>query len=429
MAAVSEDFEIKYGDMILRLLVFTQYFWPENFRINELAQSLTSSGLEVSVLTGKPNYPEGRVFSGYRAIGIQEENYGGVAIVRVPILPRGTKSAVRLLLNYLSFVFSGYLVAPFALRGRKFDAVLVYAPSPLVQALPAIFLAWLKKAPLLVWVQDLWPESLSATGYVNNYFALRAVEVMVGHIYHRADKILISSEAFREPIMRLVRNTDKIHYYPNSAERIFNTTDPQANQEQLVADIKNSFSIVFAGNIGKAQAMPTILDAATQLASKAGIRFFLIGSGSELSWVKGEVERRKLRNVVIAGRLPITDLPAILGAASALLVTLKDETIFSYTIPGKIQSYLAVGRPIIASLNGEGARIVDEAKAGISCPSEDADALSQGIFLLSEMSETQRNRMGENGRAYFQDHFDQDKLVNDLIGHLQEVISVQESRP
>ncbi len=159
----------------MNLLIWTQYFWPENFHINEVARGLRSQGVEVTVLTGKPNYPEGRIFYGYRSTGIQREMHDGFEVIRIPMRERGAGSATGLVGNYLSFVFSGYLFAPVALRDTKVEAVFVYAPSPLIQALPAIFLAWLKDAPLVLWVQDIWPDALQATGFVRNRLLLRMV--------------------------------------------------------------------------------------------------------------------------------------------------------------------------------------------------------------------------------------------------------------
>jgi glycosyltransferase involved in cell wall biosynthesis len=407
----------------LRVLIVSQYFHPENFRINELVRDLAAAGHQLTVVTGKPNYPDGKLFPGYRALGVQRDVYEGAEVVRLPLVPRGRRSGLRLAINYLSFVLSGYLMAPLALRGRTFDAVFVYAPSPLLQALPAIFLAWLKRAPLVVWVQDLWPESLAATGYVRNPLLLRLVETVVRYIYRHTDSILIQSEGFRTPIMRLSSDPGRIRYYPNSAEAIFGAGDEGGGGGALPAAIRRRFSIVFAGNIGSAQAVATIVDAAELLMGRPEIHFFLVGSGSESAWAESEVQRRKLQNLTLTGRLPVTDMPAIFSAASALLVSLKDEAIFAYTIPGKIQSYLAVGRPIIAALNGEGARVIAEAGAGIACPAEDARALADAVLQLFAMPAEQRARLGDNGRRYFLAHFEQGRLVDELVRHIDAVIA------
>lgn len=404
----------------MRLLVFSQYFWPETFGINALVRALGASGRQVTVVTGKPNYPDGRIYAGYTAWGTQRQRYGAIEVLRVPLLPRGQKSSLRLLLNYFSFIFSGYLIAPFLLRGRSIDAVLVYAPSPLLQALPAIFLAWMKRAPLVVWVQDLWPESLAATGFVRNRAALALVEWLVRYIYARADLILIQSEAFRVPVARLVRDTEKIRYFPNAVETaVPSSAVPSDEIISLSKDIEEGFSVVFAGNLGTAQSVETIVDAAENLLQHVDVRFFLVGSGSRFDWLRAEIARRGLSNVILPGRFPPTAMPTIYAAASVLLVTLRDEAIFAYTIPSKLQGYMAAGRPIIASLNGEGARVVAEANAGVGCAAGDADALAAAVLHLRSLSPPERAVLGDNGRRYAAEHYSLDRLANDLIRHLE----------
>lgn len=400
----------------VRILLFTQYFWPENFRINDLVPSLVNSGINVTVVTGKPNYPDGRIFAGYRAAGILHERHEGAEVLRMPLVPRGKASRLRLTINYLSFILSGYLLAPFALRGRRFDAVFVYAPSPLLQALPAIFIAWIKRAPLVVWVQDLWPESVAATGFVRGRFVLTAIEWIVRYIYRHSDMILVQSEAFRTPVSRLVDDVRKIRYYPNSVEDIFVKTGDNNGAGGIAEVVRDNFSVVFAGNIGTAQSIETIVDAAERLKTVPGVRFFLFGSGSRAAWLAEEIKRRKLDNIVFAGRVPIEDMPAILGAATGLLVTLKREEIFSFTIPSKVQAYLAVGKPVIACLNGEGARIVSEAEAGFVCAAGDASGLADAVLRLRALSRNERARLGENGQRYFREHYEKGRLVSELIG-------------
>ena len=413
----------------MRLLVFSQYFWPENFRINELVSQLVAAGPKLTVVTGKPNYPDGMIFPGYRAWGIRHECLAGAEVIRLPLAPRGSRSGLRLAINYLSFVLSGYLLAPFALRGRQFDAVFVYAPSPLVQALPAILIAWLKRAPLVVWVQDLWPESLAATGFVRNRVALALVEWLVRHIYARADLILIQSEAFRVPVARLVGDTEKIHYYPNAVETAAPLSAmPSPEADTLTKDIARGFSVVFAGNLGTAQSVETIVDAAEKLMAHADIRFFLIGSGSRLDWLREEIARRGLVNVILAGRFQPAAMPAFYSAASALLVTLRDEAIFAYTIPSKLQGYMAAGRPIIASLNGEGARVVAEANAGVGCAAGNADALAAAVMHLRSLSPPERAVMGDNARRYAAEHYSLDRLAGDLIRRLEGLMAARREK-
>lgn len=407
----------------MRLLIVSQYCWPEIFGINALAQSLTQRGVDVTFLTGKPNYPEGRIFQGYRTWGLSNEVTGKIVILRVPLIPRGKSSGARLALNYVSFILSAALLGPWALRGRRFDAVLVYAPSPLLQALPAIPLAWLKRAPLTVWVQDLWPESLSATGFIKNKRVLGLVAHAVRFIYRHTDRVLVPSEGFRAPILELTNGAADVRYYPNAwIEEPM--SDCSAEIEALAQDIASGFSVVFAGNLGAAQSLETILDAAERLQTCGSqARFFLVGSGSKTAWLTAEVQRRGLNNIVLPGRLPPSAMRRLYEAASVLLVSLRDEPIFAYTIPSKVQGYLAAGRPIIASLNGEGARVVTEAKAGLTCAAGDAEALAEAVQVLAMMDQRSRAEMGENARRYALAHFSLDLLSSDLIGQLEELVA------
>lgn len=404
----------------MRLLVFSQYFWPETFGINHLVSALVRAGLQVTVLTGKPNYPDGQVFTGYTALGVQCEDHAGAEVVRVPLIPRGNSSSFRLAMNYLSFILSGYLLAPFVLRGKAYDAVFVYAPSPLLQALPAVFLAWLKRAPLVVWVQDLWPESLSATGFVRSRYALSAVGAAVRYIYRHSDLILVQSEAFRVPVSRMVEDVGKIHYFPNSVDAIVRPSNPgESVPDELVSAIRSSFSVVFTGNVGTAQSVEMIVEVADKLRSHSDIRFFVVGSGSREDWLAAEIRYRNLENVVLTGRLPAAAMPTIFSAASALLVTLRDEPIFAYTIPSKVQAYLAAARPIIACMNGEGARVVVAAGAGIACIAGDSVALAEAVLAMEALTPQERAQLGENGRRYFSEHYEPQKLMEQLIGHLE----------
>ncbi|MEI7612319.1 MAG: glycosyltransferase family 4 protein [Betaproteobacteria bacterium] len=408
----------------MKLLLVSQYFWPESFGINALASALHDRGVEVTVLTGQPNYPEGAVFPGYSAWRVRREDFQGVEVVRLPLIPRGVRSSLRLTLNYMSFVITGCVLGPWLLRRRHFDAVFVYAPSPLLQALPAVGLARLKRAPLVVWVQDLWPESLSATGFVKNTMVLDLVRGLVRFIYRCSDAILVPSEAFRAPIEALTDNPAKIRYYPNAYVESPLAVANSVDVASLCVNLSSGFSVVFAGNLGVAQSLETIIGAAEILQDKAvNVRFFLIGSGSQSDWLVEEIERRGLANVILPGRFPLAAMAAIYEAASALLVSLRDEPIFALTIPSKVQGYLAAGKPIIASLNGEGARIVLEAGAGLVCRAGDAEGLANAALMLSRVDADKRGKMGENGRRYAIEKFSLDRLADGLVAQLNAMSS------
>ncbi len=405
----------------MKILVFSQYFWPETFAINSLVPLLRERGAEIVVLTGQPNYPAGKIFPSYTAWKTRRERIDETDILRVPLFPRGCRSPWRLALNYLSFVVSAAVFGPWLLRDRRFDVIFVYAPSPLLQALPALWLARLRGVPLAVWVQDLWPESLSATGFVKNRSLLAIVTAIVRFIYRCSDAILIQSRAFQAPVRRLVDKPEKVHYYPNMAN-LPEGMPPTPQAVAAAAEISDSFSVVFAGNLGVAQSLETVVEAAEHLCEHSHIRFYLIGSGSCDKWLNQEISRRGLKNVFTLGRFAPQDMSSLLSAATVLLVTLRNEAIFDYTIPSKVQAYLATGRPVIASLNGEGARIIEEAGAGITCAAGDAKELADAVLKLYAMSATDRDALGAAGRAYFMEHFESGKLADQLLNLLNCVI-------
>jgi glycosyltransferase involved in cell wall biosynthesis len=402
----------------MRILIVSQYFWPEGFRINDVAKTLVEKGAEIEVLTGKPNYPGGEIYSGYKAAGCQQEIHEGIKINRIPLLARGN-CAAKLAFNYLVFIVSGLLFGPCVLRGKRFDVIFVYGTSPILQAIPAIFLGWLKGCPVVLWVQDLWPESLSATGYVKNQAILKLVEFVVRFIYRHVDLLLLQSRAFEGSVRVLASDTPMI-YYPNSVDDAF--AQPASYEVPSVDGLGEGFSIMFAGNIGAAQAVNVIVDAATLLKDYSDIRFVVLGDGSSREWMLSEVRQRGLTNLYLPGRFPVEMMPGLMQKASALLVTLADRPIFAATVPNKVQAYLAAGRPIIACLNGEGARLVVEAGAGIATPAEDVQALADAILHLYRLPGQVRQRMGENGRRYFQEHFDHNRLVDELICQLRTIV-------
>lgn len=411
----------------MKLLLLTQYYWPENFLINNLVPLLVSRGVEVTVLTGKPNYPDGKIFRGYQAYGTKTELHNGVIVHRLPIVARGQRSKVKLALNYMSFILAGLLFGWHMVRRHDYDLVFVYAPSPLLQALPAIWLARHRRVPLIVWVQDLWPESLSATGYIKNKCVLSLVARVVRLIYRTSDRILVQSRAFVAPVAALCDDHRKIHYYPNLYQESIAQQVSQGARE-LVKTLKTHFSIVFAGNLGAAQSLDTIVEAARLLLSYTDIRIVLVGSGSLDDWLIRQRDAHGLANLILAGRFAASDMPSIFDAAEALLVTLKPEPAFRLTVPSKVQAYLAAGRPILVALDGEGARIVREAGAGLCSSAGDGKALAENVLQLMAMLPLTRKQMGENGRAYFNKHFAPEPLADQLVGHFKELVAQKEKR-
>lgn len=399
----------------MRILFLSQYFWPEDFIINDLVRKLVEQGHQVTVATAKPNYPGGSVFDGYRAWGVQHDRFAGcINVVRVPLLPRGRGGSKNLILNYLSFVVAGIFFLPWLLRGKKFDTIVVFAMSPITQVIPAIPLKWLKRAHLAAWIQDLWPESLAATGFVRNPHALRMVGWMVRGIYACCDTLLLQSRAFFDPVARYACRS-KLVYYPNSIALPSGKAVAPEVPMQLLEELRDNFCVVFAGNIGVAQSIETVVEAAELLRQHPTLKFVLVGSGSRLEWVKERKTSLGLDNLILAGRFPMEAMPQIFEHSSALLVSLRDEEIFSYTIPSKVQAYLAAGKPIIASLRGEASRVIEEAGAGITCEPENANALVESILALMSLSPAERQQMGSAGKSYFNEHFDMDRQTERLV--------------
>lgn len=405
----------------MRILIVSQYFWPETFRINDVAHGLREQGHDVSVLTGLPNYPEGRLFKGYGMSGPLREDYAGIPVCRVPLIPRGGGGGLRLALNYVSFVVSAIAFGLPRLRGR-FDAVLVYEPSPVTVVLPALLLGRLRRLPVLFWVQDLWPESLSATGMVRARWILALVERMVRFIYRHSDRILIQSQAFREQVLRLGGAPEKIVYLPNSAEAFYRPVELEADAAER-ALMPEGFRVVFAGNIGAAQSFDTIIEAATLLRDNSEIRWVVLGDGRMRESAEAEVKARGLSaQVHFLGRHPAESMPRFFALADVLLVTLRRDPVFAMTVPSKLQSYLACGRPIIAALDGEGARVLEESGAGMACPADDARALAAAVLRLRDLPPAAREEMGTRGRAYFEAEYERGILLQRLSRCVAETV-------
>lgn len=399
----------------LRILVLSQYFWPESFRINDLVEELASRGHRVTVLTGVPNYPGGEVFAEFVADPDRFSSFGGVEVLRVPMLPRGTGS-IRLVLNYLSFVLSGLTVGAWKLRGRRFDTIFVFMISPITAVLPAILQRRLKRASLFVWILDLWPETLSAVGAVKSPCVLSLVGRLVSYIYNRTDYILVQSQAFIASVRRYARPETPVSYFPGWAEPIFAGDLSAIQPAPELERFSDSFNVLFAGNVGEAQDFPAILDAAEALSDRPDIRIVVIGDGRARPFVESEIRRRGVQErMVLLGRFPLERMPSFFRAADALLVSLKREPVFAMTIPGKVQSYLAAGVPLVAMLDGEGARVINQLGAGLTCPAGDGAALAERIQMLADMDPVRRKVLGHAAREGSEREFGRKRLIDGLV--------------
>ena len=410
----------------LRILVVSQYFWPENFRVNDLVKEWVQRGHQVTVFTGIPNYPAGKVFDAYKAQPSAFTKYEGAEVVRVPMLPRGSGS-LHLMLNYLSFVVCSVIFGPWRLRGKPADVIFVFEPSPVTVGLPAIWFGKIKNAPVVFWALDLWPETLAAIGVVRSPRVLGWVGQLVRYIYNRCTLVLGQSRGFLGSIARYCDDRAKIRYFPSWAEDVF--MDDIVKSAPEVPEWTYGFTVVFAGNIGEAQDMPAVLDAVEQLKGNASVRWIIVGDGRKSDWLHSEVVRRGLdKQVLLPGRFPVERLPSFYAHANALLVSLKRDPVFSMTIPGKVQSYLLAGIPLLGMLDGEGAAVIREAQAGLTCEAGDGVGLAKAVLALAAMPTAERMQMGLNGQNYAQQEFGRAQLMGRLEAILAEAVTISKAK-
>ena len=394
----------------MKLLIVSQYFWPEHFLINDIAKTLVQEGHQVFVLTGKPNYPKGKIFKGFDYYSITEENINNINVIRVPIIPRFS-SYFTLLLNYISFVISAIIFGFWKLKDKKFEAIFVFGNSPIFQAIPAIFFSKIFKKPISIWIQDLWPESLSAIKFTNNKYLLNFIRIIVKFIYSNVDLILIQSRGFYKKI-NILHKTTQIKYLPNF---YLKKSFQSGFDKRYDKFFRKKFVFIFAGNLGKAQSLDTLIDAACLLRNLSDIEFILIGDGSEKKNLIDKVNKLYLRNIIFIEQQSSHVINSFLQKASALIVTLGDEEVLNLTIPSKIQAYLYSAKPIIASLNGTSADILRKSGAAFVVKSGDHIKLKNAILKFTKLSLKERNLMGKKGKIYFENNFTIAKFMDKFM--------------
>ncbi len=400
----------------MKILIITHYYWPENFQINEISNHLSKKANSVSVLTGKPNYPTGSYYKGYNFFNRNFEKLNNISIYRVPVLTRGTGSSLRLIINWLSFAF----LAVFRVLSinEKFDKIFVYQPSPFTVALPALIAKAKFKAKIYFWVQDIWPETLSAAGGIKNKILLSLVNWFVVFTYNRCEKVLVQSKAFIPKIHQQGISKSKIFYLPNTTENFYKPLT--ANKKRLRL-LPQGFKIIFAGNIGEAQNLDIIIDTAEILVKKkVDVNWIILGNGRRKSSLIKKINEKNLSKIFsFLGTFPSKQMPYFFSCADLLLVCLKKDPIFSLTIPNKVQSYMACGKPIIASLEGEGKRIIEEAECGLVAEPNNSLQLAEKILEFKNLSTKKRFQMGKNARKYFENEFESERQINKLISLLK----------
>ena len=399
----------------MRVLLVTQYFHPENFKSNDVAFELARRGYDVTVLTGLPNYPQGRIYEGYGIFRKRKETIEGVKVYRTLVIPRGDGGGVRLALNYLSWAFIASLWAFFMAIFHRYDAVIVHETSPVTQGFPALVVKWMQRIPMFFWVLDLWPESLQAAGNINNRFVIDFFTGVTRLIYRNSDKILMSSNGFRKSILDKGDFTDKLVYFPNWAEDIFSGT-----AEAEVPLMPEGFKVMFAGNVGEAQDFESVMKAA-ELLKGTGVRLVIVGDGRRKEYVDAYIAEKGLSDVVyMLGRHPLEAMPAFFSKADVLFLSLKNDYIFTLTTPAKLQAYMASGKPVLAMIDGDARQLIEDSGCGLACNAGDAEAFALSVMKMKEMPEDELRAYGKRGRSYFDAHFRKDGCIDNLCSLLDE---------
>ena len=386
--------------------------------MQELAQTLMAHGHQVTVLTGFPNFPSGQLHPGYRVQLLQRETIAGVPVVRVPLYPEHSRSRIKRAMNYLSFALSAATLGACAVS--KPDVMFVYHP-PLTIGIPAYVLSRLWRIPFVYQIQDMWPETLSATGMLNNTAVLKIIGRFAKCVYEKAAAICVISPGFHANLIEKGVPADKVHL-------ISNWVDPQAYyvaapDPDLAEDLRlsNRFNVMFAGIFGAAQGLEVVLEAAKLLRDLKDVQFVLVGDGIALPGLKKMASDQSLNNVLFLGRYPQDRMPALYALADVLLVHLKHDPLFSITIPHKTLTYLASGKPILAAVAGDTANVVTQAGAGIACPPSDPDALAESVRKLYHFERAGLQRMGMNGSQAAQNLYSREHLVGNIEAVLQQV--------
>lgn len=400
-----------------KILFVCQYFYPETFRGNDIAFHLAEEGHDVHVVTGIPNYPKGQFFTGYGLFKKRHEKIKGVNVTHLPIVPRGEDNKIMLMLNYISYLVVGWLWMFFHALLHKYDMVFCQQLSPVTMSSPAVLYKKMRKVPLYTWVLDLWPESLTAAGGINNKYILGFFDWFVKSEYKNSDKILTSSKSFAQSILKYGDYKDKIIYYPQWSDGTSNASDSVfvLPEKLLKLSNGNNFIVMFAGAVGEAHGMECNMQAALKTKGHKNIKWVIVGDGRRLDWVRLFVKNNELDDTVIMlGRFPSETMPMFFEKADVMLVSLTDSPLFNMYSPAKIASYMAARRPIIAILNGEGSEVIKAAECGWIVKAGDAEGLAELVIKLSKTDKQKLADKGRKGKVYYDNYFTKDKCLKKL---------------
>jgi len=404
---------------IKKILVVTQYFWPENFRVNELVLELQKRGFDVNILTSTPNYPSGKVFSEYADKPDEFLDYFGVTVHRVPQISRGT-NMVTLVLNYISFVVSACVYCLVNLRHGKYDLVFGVQLSPIFSMLPAILCKKLMGVPLYLWVLDIWPDSI-VSGGVKRQWIIYSLKRLCRYIYTSADKLFLSSKGFENKLDDMGIIKPNLVYFPQWIEADYLSELPIGTKEDyevqaLVSQWKNKVIFTFTGNIGDAQDFVSVLEGVKRSSYVTELVILLVGDGRYKGELIKLIQTEGLEKTVIClGQYPARYMPLFYHYSQYLLISLKDIPIFAHTLPGKVQSYMSSGRPLIGMINGEARQVIEEAGCGLVVPSGDYVGFSGILDRCCRLDPAEQDKLGKLGQSYAYKNFRLESLVDSIM--------------
>lgn len=394
----------------MKILVICQYYYPEQFRINDICEELVKKGNEVTVLTGLPNYPEGVVPKEYKFFRKRQENIKGVHVIRTWEVGRRKGSLYRII-NYCSYMISASLKVLF--MKKQYDCVYVYQLSPVTMAIPGIIYKKLSKKKMHLYCLDLWPASLTMGGVNENTKFYKIVKRVSSWIYNKADTIMITSEQFKKYLSKELEVRTKTIYMPQYAEEIYKKTKMKKNTKQTI-------DLLFAGNIGNTQSVETIIKAADRIKDKR-IKIHIVGNGSSYEECVQLSKKLELGNIKFYGRKKIEEMNVFYQNADAMLITLKKDKNLSMTLPGKVQSYMAAGKPIIGAIDGATKEVIEKSKSGYCVNAQDYKRLAEIIEKFAKDSEKTKRKMGENAYKYYEANFGKKDFINNLTKILKKI--------
>ena len=395
-----------------KIFVISPHFWPENFIINDVVSKLSSLKINVSVLTGLPNYPKGEIFNNYKNIKkLTKRKYKKINIFRFPIIPRKKGNLSSLIINYLSFLINGFLAIRKYDFSKNIGNILVYGTTPITTCLLGIYLKKKYKIKLSLWIQDLWPESVKSAGFIKNTFLIYIISLVVKYIYSNCDYLIAQSNSFKKNIKKYSKK--KVYVIENCfLKKKYQNIKIEKKIENL---LKQNFCLAFAGNIGKAQSIKTLLDAANLISDFKKIKILIIGDGSELQNAKNYALESKLDNVEFLGQKKLSETYKILLKCKGLILTLKRSEIFSLTIPQKFATYLSIGKPLLVAADGEVSRLTKLHNVGFCSPSEHAKKLSINIQMLFRQKNNYYQKVKKNSQKLFRNSFDLNLQTKKLL--------------